>query len=129
MSDLFGHRHGALWIAGGLAITVAFCVVYSALLCSSDRAAARWRRAGLAAIAVLAALACTVYGKNWTPLWIYVSAATGVILAAEPGGRRRGLRGVLAVAGLLHLLQLALPRRHDGLLRRRCCPSCSSAWP
>jgi hypothetical protein len=24
VSDLFGHRHGVLWIGGGLAITLAF---------------------------------------------------------------------------------------------------------
>src|SRR5580693_6804845 len=96
VSGLFGHRHGMLWIAGGLAITLAFCTVYIAALVD-------WGgrpflgRAGLAALAVLAALACVVYGKNWTPLWIYVSAATGVILAGEPDGRRRAVGGVLAV--------------------------------
>ncbi|HJY99366.1 MAG TPA: hypothetical protein VJ305_01500, partial [Streptosporangiaceae bacterium] len=96
VSGLFGHRHGVLWIAGGLAITLAFCTAYVAgLLNWGERQ--RQGRAGLAIIAVLAALACVVYGKNWTPLWIYVSAATGVVLASEPDGRRRALRGVLAV--------------------------------
>ena len=96
VSGLFGHHHGVLWIAGGLAITLAFCSVYVAALVNWG-GRPRLGRAGLAAIAVLAALACVVYGKNWTPLWIYVSAATGVILAGEPDGRRRALRGVLAV--------------------------------
>ncbi len=96
VSGLFGHRHGVLWIAGGLAITLAFCTVYIAALVDWG-GRPRLGRAGLATIAVLAALACVVYGKNWTPLWIYVSAATGVILAGEPDGRRRALRGVLAV--------------------------------
>ena len=96
VSGLFGHRHGVLWIAGGLAITVAFCVAYVALLVKwGDQL--RLGRAGLAVIAVLAALACVVYGKDWLPLWIYVSAATGVVLTGEPDGRRRALRGVLAV--------------------------------
>src|SRR5271156_2397435 len=96
VSGLFGHRHGVLWIAGGLAITLAFCTVYIAALVEWGRRP-RLGRTGLATITVLAALACVVYGKNWTPLWIYVSAATGVILAGEPDGRRRALRGVLAV--------------------------------
>jgi two-component system sensor histidine kinase DesK len=48
-------------------------------------------------IAVLAALACAVYGKDWVPLWIYVSAATGMVLAAGPGGRRVATLGVAAV--------------------------------
>ncbi len=99
--DLFGHRHGVLWIAGGLAITLAFCFVYIAALVNWGERP-RLGRAGLAALAVLAALACVVYGKNWTPLWIYVSAATGVILAGEPDGRRRALGGVLAV-GVLYV--------------------------
>jgi two-component system sensor histidine kinase DesK len=96
VSGLFGHRHGVLWIAGGLAITVAFCVAYVALLVKWGEQL-RLGRAGLAVIAVLAALACGVYGKDWLPLWIYVSAATGVVLTGEPDGRRRALRGVIAV--------------------------------
>jgi two-component system, NarL family, sensor histidine kinase DesK len=96
VSDLFGHRHGVLWIAGGLAITVAFCALYVPVLVNSD---GRPRQAliGLGAIAALAALACVVYGKGWTPLWIYVSAAAGMVLPTRPGGRRLALRGVLAV--------------------------------
>jgi two-component system sensor histidine kinase DesK len=96
VSGLFGHRHGVLWIAGGLAITLAFCTAYVAVLLNWGERP-RQGRAGLATIAVLAALACVVYGKNWTPMWIYVSAATGVVLAGEPNGRRRALGGVLAV--------------------------------
>jgi len=93
---LFGHQHGVLWIAGGLAITIAFCVIYVTTVCNSGSwpRQARW---GLAAIAVLAALACVVYGKAWTPLWIYVSAATGMVLAAPSYRRGTALRGVLAV--------------------------------
>jgi two-component system, NarL family, sensor histidine kinase DesK len=94
---LFGHRHGVLWIGGGLAITLAFCAIYVPTVIDTDRRP-RLARAGLAAIVALAALACVVYGKGWTPLWIYVSAAAGMILSAEPDGRRRALRRVLAVA-------------------------------
>jgi two-component system sensor histidine kinase DesK len=96
VSGLFGHRHGVLWIAGGLAITLAFCTVYVAVLVEWGERPRRGR-AGLAIIAVLAGLACVVYGKSWTPMWIYVSAATGVILAGEADGWRRAVRGVLAV--------------------------------
>ena len=81
VSDLFGHRHGALWIAGGLAIAVAFCAIYVPILVNVDR----WPRLaqiGLGAIALLAAVACVVYGQDWTPLWIYVSAFGGMVLAA-----------------------------------------------
>ena len=96
VSGLFGHRHGVAWIVGGLVITLAFCIVYIAALVDWG-GRPRLGRAELATITVLAALACVVYGKDWTPLWIYVSAATGVILASEPDGRRRALLGVLAV--------------------------------
>jgi len=96
VSGLFGHHHGVLWIAGGLAITIAFCAIYVVVVCNSGS----WPRQagwGLIAIAVLAALACVVYGKGWTPLWIYVSAATGMVLAAPSYRRGTALRGVLAV--------------------------------
>ena len=101
VSALFGHHHGVAWIAGGLAITVAFCVIYMIVLMRSDTQP-RLARAGLAAIALLAALACAVYGKDWVPLWIYVSAATGMVLAAEPDGRRVATLGV-GVVGACYL--------------------------
>ena len=96
ISALFGHGHSVLYIVGGLAIAIIFAVVYVQTL---FRAASRMAvaRAGLLVIVALAALACTVYGKDWTPLWIYVSAAVGMVLAAGPGGRRVAVRGVLAV--------------------------------
>jgi two-component system sensor histidine kinase DesK len=98
VSALFGHGHGVWWIAGGLAITIAFCLLYVGILGKSTaRTPPARAQAGLVAIAVLAALACVVYGKDWTPLWIYVSAATGMVLAGTPGGRRSAMRGVFAV--------------------------------
>ncbi len=98
VSGLFGHHHGVAWIAGGITLTVAFAVVYVPILLYVERWP-RLTRAGLVAIAVLAALACVVYGKDWTPLWIYVSAATGMILTA--GNRPRvALLGVVAVGAL-----------------------------
>ena len=96
VTELFGHHHGVAWIAGGLLITAAFCVIYLPVLMYSDEQP--WlARYGLLALGLLAALACTVYGKSWTPLWIYVSAATGLALAAGPGGRRQATLGVAMV--------------------------------
>ncbi len=93
--DLF-HHGGALWIAGGLVITVAFCVIYlPTLMYHDDRP--RLALAGLVTIALLAVLACVVYGSAWTPLWIYVSAATGMVLAAV-ASRGRAFFAVLGVS-------------------------------
>jgi two-component system sensor histidine kinase DesK len=97
VSALFGHRHGVLWIAGGLAIAVAFCAIYVPLLLNVDR----WPRlaqGGLVAVAVLAAMACVVYGQEWTPLWIYVSAAAGMVLGATTT-RRATLLGIGVIGG------------------------------
>jgi two-component system, NarL family, sensor histidine kinase DesK len=108
VSQLFQHPHGAhahavpqhgvLWIAGGLAITVAFCAIYAPIVINSDRWP-RVARYGLGALIVLASLACVVYGQDWTPLWIYVSAAGGMVLAASLN-RQRAMLGVLAITGL-----------------------------
>jgi two-component system sensor histidine kinase DesK len=97
ISQLFGHQHGVLWIAGGLALTAAFCVIYIPVSVNVDK----WPRlalGGLAALVLLAALTCVVYGKGWTPLWVYVAAAAGMILAATTG-RLLSLLGVLFVVG------------------------------
>jgi two-component system, NarL family, sensor histidine kinase DesK len=96
VSNLFSDHHSIPWIACGLVIAIAFSAIYVTIICNSDRwpRQARW---GLAAIAVLAAIACVVYGNAWTPLWIYVSAAAGMVLAAPPYGRRTALYAVLAV--------------------------------
>lgn len=80
ISDLFS-RPDAAWIAGGLVLAVAFSVIYLTAIMYVDQRP-RWAGAGLAAIAVLALVACAVYGARWTPLWIYVSAAAGLILTA-----------------------------------------------
>ena len=93
--DLF-HHGGALWIAGGLVIVVAFCGIYMpTLMYHDDRP--RLALAGLVAIALLAVLACVVYGKDWTPLWIYVSAASGMVLASV-ASRERAFLAVLGVS-------------------------------
>jgi two-component system sensor histidine kinase DesK len=96
VSNLFGrHHHGVWYIAGGLAITVAFSVVYVPVVGNSI-AWPRLARTGVAVIVALAVLACVVYGKAWTPLWIYVSAAVGTVLPAVTSRRRT----MLAVAGV-----------------------------
>jgi two-component system, NarL family, sensor histidine kinase DesK len=96
VGDLFGHHHGVLWIAGGLAIAIAFCVLYVPTVANCD-GHPDLARVSLIALAVLAALACVVYGQGWTALWIYVSAAVGMVLTNGRNGRRQALRGVLAV--------------------------------
>src|SRR6185312_12541271 len=94
VAQLF-HRHDVAWIVGGLVITLAFCGLYLSVLMFSDT---RPRLAvyGLGVLAVLAAVACVVYGKNWTPLWIYVASAGGMVLTSAFGSRRAAL-GVLAI--------------------------------
>jgi two-component system, NarL family, sensor histidine kinase DesK len=96
VADLF-HHGGAVWIAGGLIITVAFCAIYlpTLFLCESQP---RLALAGLGSLAALAAVACLVYGKDWTPLWIYVSAAAGFVLTSAFGSRRASF-GVFAITG------------------------------
>jgi two-component system, NarL family, sensor histidine kinase DesK len=94
VSELF-HHHSALWIAGGLVLTVAFCAVYMPVLMYSDT---RPRAAGygLVVIAGLAGVTCVVYGKDWTPMWIYVSAAGGWVLSTRYD-RRRATLGIVAI--------------------------------
>src|SRR5690242_20523659 len=96
VSDLFQHG-GAAWIAGGIIITIAFCAIYlpTLFLCETRPRLALY---GLGTLAVLAALACLVYGKDWTPLWIYVSAAGGFVLTSAFGSRRASF-GVFAITG------------------------------
>jgi two-component system, NarL family, sensor histidine kinase DesK len=99
VSGLFGHHNSAAWIAGGLAITAAFCVTYVAVVGAWDRAPrlAIW---GLGVIFALAVLACVVYGSDWLAFWIYVSAATGF---AFPG-RRGAMLAVLGVSACYAVL-------------------------
>jgi two-component system sensor histidine kinase DesK len=99
IAALFRHDHTVLWTAGGVILAVAFCAVYVATVSTWDRYP-RKAQAGLLAIAVLAVVACLVYGAGWTTLWIYVSAATGCIVP----GRRRAMLAVLAVGGCYALL-------------------------
>jgi two-component system sensor histidine kinase DesK len=94
VANLFQHQ-GALWIAGGIVITIAFCAIYLPVLmfCVERPRLAVY---GLVALAALASVACLVYGQSWTPLWIYVSAAGGMVLTSAFGSRR-AFFGVFAI--------------------------------
>ena len=91
-----GHYHSALYIAGGLLIAVAFCVIYAPVIVDADKRP-RFCRYGLAALVAISVLACVIYGQNWLALWIYVSAATGQVLGAGPWGKQMALYAVLGV--------------------------------
>jgi two-component system, NarL family, sensor histidine kinase DesK len=101
VAGLFGRHHSALWAAGGITLTLVFCTVYLLTLAAWER---RPREAwlGLGVIVALAALACLVYGSDWTTLWIYVSAATGFVVP----GRRPAMLAVLGVGGCYLVLSL-----------------------
>jgi two-component system sensor histidine kinase DesK len=91
VSQLFGHRHSAAYIAGGLALVAVFCVIYVYLLYEWDRLGANpygW----LAAMAAVAAVTSVVYDGGGA-LWIYVSASAGAVIRQE----RQAFRTVLVV--------------------------------
>jgi two-component system sensor histidine kinase DesK len=96
VSGLFDH-HDAAWIAGGLVLAVAFCAVYMPVLMFTETRP-RLSGSGLVLLAVLASVACIVYGMNWTPLWIYVSAAGGMVLS-KLFGRRLAPLGIVIITG------------------------------
>ena len=99
ISGLFGPGHGALWIAGGVAVVAVFCAFYMTVICVWGRNTGRAQQ-GLAVLVALAVLACVIYGKDWTSLWIYVSVATGVTIP----GRRAAMLAVLVVGACYALL-------------------------
>jgi two-component system sensor histidine kinase DesK len=96
VAELF-KSHDAAWIVGGVVVTLAFCAIYLPVLMLSDTRP-RLALYGLGVLAVLATVACVVYGKSWTPLWIYVSAASGMVLTSAYD-RRRAYLGVFAITG------------------------------
>jgi two-component system, NarL family, sensor histidine kinase DesK len=95
ISNLVNSHHGALYVSGGVFTVAAFSAIYVPIVGNSLRWP-RLARAGLVAVAVLAAVACAVYGKAWITLWIYVSAATGIVLAGAVSKRL----ALLAIAGV-----------------------------
>jgi two-component system sensor histidine kinase DesK len=98
ISDLFQPHHSVAWITGGLVIAAAFCAVYLPALMYVDERP-RWAGAGLAGLTVLSAVSCVIYGEHWTPLWIYVSAAAGLILTAL-FDRRLATAGIAVITAL-----------------------------
>jgi two-component system sensor histidine kinase DesK len=97
VSGLFGHHHSGLYIAGGLAIIGAFCVVFVITLAdwnATNRRSTIW----LAALFALALAACVFYGGSGaTSLWIYVSALAGLTIPVQ-----RTALWVLALIGVTY---------------------------
>ena len=103
--DLFDpkHPHSGLYQAGGVALTAVFSVLYIFLVSTWWQNRTRGR-VGLAVLAGLAVVISLIYGKDWTSLFIYVSAATGFIV----WDRRRALLGVAASTAVYVVLSQAL---------------------
>jgi two-component system sensor histidine kinase DesK len=112
VADLFDakHPHSALYRYGGVVLVAAFCALYLFLITTWWQNRARGR-AGLGMLAGLAVVICLIYGKDWTSIFIYVSAATGFIV----WDRRRALLGVAASTGVYLVLSSALHTSPDQL--------------
>jgi two-component system, NarL family, sensor histidine kinase DesK len=92
--NLFTSHYSALYIAGGLAIIAAFCVLYL-LLVPMWPAPRRYTQPGLAVLALLAVIACVFYGvTGLAALWIFMGSASGLLVR----DRRWAVR---AVAGCI----------------------------
>jgi two-component system sensor histidine kinase DesK len=105
---LFDHKHGyhsVLYIVGGLVVAAAFCAIYAPVITDADRYP-RFSRYGLVALVAISVLACAIYGQDWLPLWIYVSAATGQVLGAGPINKRMTLRAVVGVCVLYTIMSV-----------------------
>ena len=99
-ASLFGDHHSVPYIAGGLTIVAAFCVVYIAVISTWERSVAR-ARLGFAALFVLAAVASVAYHGNGA--WIFVSAAAGLTIPNQRTALRviGGVTVCYAVTSLL----------------------------
>ncbi len=93
VADLFDPKYhrSVAYQAGAVTLVAVFCVLYVFLLSTWWQNRARGR-IGLAALAGLALTASLVFGKDWTSIFIYVSAAAGFII----WDRRRALLVVAA---------------------------------
>jgi two-component system, NarL family, sensor histidine kinase DesK len=81
VAELVTNRYGVLYIAGGLAIIVAFCTLYLILVPHWMTATEQQRVTGLGVMALLAAVFCVFYGQaGAVALWIFVSSATGLVI-------------------------------------------------
>jgi two-component system sensor histidine kinase DesK len=88
---LFTGHYSALYTWGGLAIIVVFCAIYL-ILVPNWPSPYRYTLPGLAVLALLATLACVVYGGTGAvALWIFMSSACGLLVA----DRRWAVRAVV----------------------------------
>jgi two-component system, NarL family, sensor histidine kinase DesK len=79
--DLFTGHYSALYTWGGLAIIVVFSAIYLTLVPNWPNPH-RYSLPGLAVLALLATLACVVYGGTGAvALWIFMSSACGLLVA------------------------------------------------
>jgi two-component system sensor histidine kinase DesK len=82
VADLFGHHYSWPYVAGGLAIIVSFCALYLILVPSWPTPNEARNLAGVAGLALLSAVFCVFYGQTGAAgLWIFVSSATGLVIA------------------------------------------------
>ncbi len=93
---LFSHHYSPLYIAGGLAIIVAFSAIYVVLV-PNWPAGSRYTLPGLVALALLAVTGCVFYGAaGLVALWIFMSSACGLLVP----DRRRAVQAVVGcIAG------------------------------
>jgi len=90
--DLFTGHYSALYRWGGLAIIVVFSAIYVILVPNWPKPY-RYTMPGLGVLALLAALACVVYGGTGAvSLWIFMSSASGLLVR----GRWWAVRAVTA---------------------------------
>ena len=99
-ASLFSDHHSVPYIAGGVTIVAAFCVVYIAVISTWERSVAR-ARLGFAALFVLAAVGSVAYHGNGA--WIFVSAAAGLTIPNQRTALRviGGVTVCYAVTSLL----------------------------
>jgi len=82
--DLSTSHRSPLYIAAGLTIIVVFSVIYL-ILVPSWPAPRRYTLPGLAVLALLATAACVIYGgMGAVSLWIFMSSASGLLVASRP---------------------------------------------
>ena len=92
--DLITRHYTPAERVAGLSIIAAFCVIYVTLV-PNWPSSPRYAHAGLAALAALAAAACIMFGgMGAASLWIFVSSASGLLVA----NHRLAVRVVIAVS-------------------------------
>jgi two-component system, NarL family, sensor histidine kinase DesK len=91
--NLVSKHHGVWYIVGAFALFAVFCAIYIVVMLRWTIRPVWW---ALPMLFILAALACVwLGGKDWNVLWIYVSAACGLVVP----DRKRALRAVFAASG------------------------------